>query len=514
LILEASVRARETLRKRFDERLSRAPIGTAVEINDAGLVFGASTVLARMTRDVEGASVLALDEDRARMIALLAAAYGRTVSPDVFRHIEGASEQWRRGDKALANIRLAFARLPRLETRADAFRLFHAEDLLERGVSPRALMLAFGFDPAVADLAKYDPNQPRVPAGNGRQSGEWGDGGGAPRSAEPAHRRPDSVTITSVPVVGESNSREAFVGAAGARAGTSSFLADIAPETLEALGAFALRFSIPTAVLGALIIPSPNDGVTAQGSLPDHPDVSYRLDRPEGMLVLSAKAGDGSDVTLRARNRNGVFVDIATGTRIGRDLQGDLFLSWDAVQDAIQARKDANPQAAAGTQSDQKSDEPQLCPAPVKDIPHGASDRANDYEDDVHARVNPLAPIPSGFAVMFMNPVTGKPVYFDDCFRYSGDLVDDDMKKGDGVDAKGPGYAWRLAGEHAEDVMQSLIKQARRQLQVTDALGLGLKWYFAEEDAADAVRKRFAEEGLGEIVVGYMPPSRRRRRRE
>ncbi|MGO9132691.1 MAG: hypothetical protein ACLP8A_01405 [Methylovirgula sp.] len=311
------MRATETLKKRFDERVSHRAISYAIEINDAGLVFGAGTVLARMTQDPRDAPRLDLNTDRQRVVALLAVAYGRPVSPDVFRHIEGASEQWRRGDRALADIRLAFARLPRLDDRADAFRLFRAEDLLERGVSPWALMLAFGFDPAVANLAKYDPNQPRVPAGNGRQSGEWGDGGGAASPAEPAHTRPASVTITPVATGSDSKGSEAFVGAAAARAGVGSFLAEIAPETLEALATFASRFTIPTAVLGALIIPSPNEGVIAQGTLPDHPDVSYRFDRPEGMLTLSAKAGDGSDVTIRAQNRNGIFVDIATGTRIG-----------------------------------------------------------------------------------------------------------------------------------------------------------------------------------------------------
>ncbi|QXX74164.1 hypothetical protein MHY1_00972 [Methylovirgula sp. HY1] len=209
------MRASEGLGKRFIERLQRGAISTAIEVNDAGLVFGAGTVLARMTRNKGGESVLDLNTDRQRIFALLAVAYGRVASPDAFRHIEGASEQWRRGDRALANIRLAFARLPRLEDRASVTRLFHAEDLLERGVSPRALMLVFGFDSVTADLAKYDPNQPRV----------------------------------------------------------------------EALATFASRFTLPTAVLGALIIPSPNDGVTAQGTLPDHPDVNYRLDRPEGMLA-------------------------------------------------------------------------------------------------------------------------------------------------------------------------------------------------------------------------------------
>lgn len=241
--------------------------------------------------------------------------------------------------------------------------------------------------------------------------------------------------------------------------------------------------------------------------------MSYRLDRPEGMLTLSAKAGDGSDIAIRAQNRNGVFVDVATGTRIGRDLQGDLLLGWDAVQDAIRARQAKDPQAAVDTQSRHKSDGPQLCPAPVPDIPHGAKDRARDYEDDVHARVNPIAPIPRGFAVMIMSPVTGKPVHFDDCFRYAGDLVDGDMQRGDMADAKGPRYEALLSagGKLAESVMRKLETQAKNQLEVTRALGLGLKWYFAEKDAADYVRRWFEEEGFGEIVIAYMPPRRRRR---
>jgi hypothetical protein len=38
-------------------------------------------------------------------------------------------------------------------------------------------MKAQGFDPAPLALLKYNPNQPRVPAGSGRASGEWTSGG-------------------------------------------------------------------------------------------------------------------------------------------------------------------------------------------------------------------------------------------------------------------------------------------------------------------------------------------------
>jgi hypothetical protein len=100
------------------------------------------------------------------------------MSVDLPRHLGEAFAHWRRGDKALANIRVAFARIPRLDDRAGAYRLFLAEKLLDAGMSPGALMKGLGFDAPRRGLVKYNPNQPRVPAGNGINSGRWGSGGG------------------------------------------------------------------------------------------------------------------------------------------------------------------------------------------------------------------------------------------------------------------------------------------------------------------------------------------------
>jgi hypothetical protein len=50
-------------------------------------------------------------------------------------------------------------------------RLFAADELLESGVTPQALLKAQGFDPAPLSLLKYNRDPPRVPAGNGRESG-------------------------------------------------------------------------------------------------------------------------------------------------------------------------------------------------------------------------------------------------------------------------------------------------------------------------------------------------------
>jgi hypothetical protein len=48
--------------------------------------------------------------------------------------------------------------------------------LIGSGVAPAALMKAQGFDPA---LLKFNSEQPRVPAGSGRESGRWTSNGAA-----------------------------------------------------------------------------------------------------------------------------------------------------------------------------------------------------------------------------------------------------------------------------------------------------------------------------------------------
>jgi hypothetical protein len=173
------MRQGDTLEQQFEKRFRSRQISCAPEINDAGLVFGAGTILAPMSRDPYGSPILSLEKDGDRILALLSAAYNQPVPRDLLRHVEGASSCWRRGEKALANIRLAFASLPPLDDRVDVYRLFLAEELLDDGMSPRALMKALGFDGPSGDLAKSDPNRPRAPAESGATDGRWPSG---PRS--------------------------------------------------------------------------------------------------------------------------------------------------------------------------------------------------------------------------------------------------------------------------------------------------------------------------------------------
>lgn len=480
------MRSGDILRKRFDERLWHGPINYAVEINDAGLVFGAGTVLARMTQGRCGAPVLALDEDRQRIFTLLAAAYGRAVSHDVFRHIEGASEQWRRGDKALANIRLAFARLPRLNDKTDAYRLFLAEDLLDKGMSPSALMKALGFDGAASDLTKYDPNQPRVPAGSGRQSGEWTSGSSG--SPETAHATPASVTITSViAAVGAASEPGTFAEGLFTAAPGSEFLAGIA--TLGSIVGTA-------AVLGGIFVPSPNS-VTSEGAVPGDPDLRYSLDNDEGVLRFLHQTDAGEEVAAVARlGRDGIFFEVETGIPIARDIGGSLV--FDAASLATEpedTRTQANVGAGASTEADTNG--PQLCPDPGPDAPHGASAQAIAYQAYISFLNNPDRPLPPGLAVSLIDPTTGKRVVYDDCRESDGTMIE----------AKGPGYARLLQYSYFyDDILPARwITQAERQAAASG--WRDVDWFFAEPEAADRAREIFSDyEQVQNIDVIFVAP--------
>jgi hypothetical protein len=149
----------------------------------AGLVLGRSTLLAEFGKEGLAARGLAFDGKEARLLSLLTAAFAAPVAPNIVEKIRRAGEFWRAGDKALAQIHLASSLgLPKVEE-TDAYRLFLAETALEKGVSPSELMKALGFPRAARDIEKYWEDQPRVPAGSGRESGQCTSGGegGAPR---------------------------------------------------------------------------------------------------------------------------------------------------------------------------------------------------------------------------------------------------------------------------------------------------------------------------------------------
>jgi hypothetical protein len=125
---------------------------------------------------------------------LLAAAYGRPIEHRVLGNIRRASQYWRDEQQHLAAIELALTGLPPLADEPEAsYRLYLADRLIDSGVAPREVAKALGVGLALPDTARagFNPNQPRVPAGN-PDGGQWDNGNGV-TAAPTAERNPPAA---------------------------------------------------------------------------------------------------------------------------------------------------------------------------------------------------------------------------------------------------------------------------------------------------------------------------------
>lgn len=276
------------------------PISTVLRIASGGLVLGAGTVLVpaegpRQLRTTKGCE--------ARVLALLSAAYGRAVEPTVLGNIDRAAKAWNAGDDCLAYIHLAHARLGELQYPHDAAqRLEIVDAFLKAGGSPRTVFKGLKLDPQYVDALEkqYNPEEPRVPPGSGKPSGEWTSGG---QAAKP-------------PV-------SAFAPRVGAPA-AASWLSRLAPSAALSLGRFALNIITgaggAVATFGLLFIPSPNN-IHVEGEVEGVPGLRYSWNRDEALLHFTYEGPDGQQRTLTAQLDQDVFRD-RQGRIVGRLLPG------------------------------------------------------------------------------------------------------------------------------------------------------------------------------------------------
>lgn len=179
-----------------------APVPT---ITGEGLVLG-TTLLAPIGTDAAGISALMIDGAEARILALLSAAYGKFVGVRVLDNIRRAARYWRDGEAHLAAIELALSGLPPLpDPDQGSRRLDLADRLLAAGLSPCEVLDAAGLDPGSLDKfqRRYNPDQPRVPAGN-PDGGQWtgNDEHVAPHndhSARPSQAPPKYTDVLELP---------------------------------------------------------------------------------------------------------------------------------------------------------------------------------------------------------------------------------------------------------------------------------------------------------------------------
>jgi hypothetical protein len=352
----------EQLREAWQTQARNVPIQSVLHFTPEGLVFGAATVVV----PADGRRRLQkLKGQETRVLALLSAAYNKTVSPTVLGNIERAAKSWREGDDCLAYMHLAHAGLSEPQDPYESARcLFIADALLRTGTSPWAILKALKCDAAYIDaVEKYDSSEPRVAAGSGRISGQW-------------------TRVLSV-------------------------LAELTGLQAESLGAFAarllLRASAAATVFRILFIPSPNN-IRVEGEVPGMPGLRYSWNRDETQLHLTYSGPDGEQSTFTAELEDDVFRD-KSGRVIGRVLiDGNVAIDLNAI-----------PSIPAN------DDEPRLCPLPGLDKP---SEKGWDYGDYIKSIVNPVDTTPRYWGFQLLNPASGKMVHFDDCQQATGMMVE------------------------------------------------------------------------------------------
>ncbi len=165
-----------------EARDHRTPLHLAMTFEGDALVLGVGTRLGLANRGLLLRNQRSEAFDEARVAALLAAAYGRAIGPSELAYIRGALEKQSEGQTPLALVYLALADLPKLQPPAEAaWRLAAADELMKGGMARGEILGALGIGKTAGEefVRAYNPDQPRVPAGNGRESGQWTSGDNA-----------------------------------------------------------------------------------------------------------------------------------------------------------------------------------------------------------------------------------------------------------------------------------------------------------------------------------------------
>jgi hypothetical protein len=457
----------EQLRNAWHARKRLIPISPVLNLTPEGLVLGAGTVLV----PADGPRQLqSLRGREARVLALLSAAYDKAIAPSVLGNIERAAKAWREGDDCLAYIHLAHSGLRELQDSYEAARrLFVVDGFMKAGTSPRDVFEALHFGGAYIDAVEkfFNLDEPRVPAGSGRTSGEWTDSEGT-GGEEAAREKPDGDETRGPSLLGR------------APLPLASFLGELNAAQAAELGTYALRVlssvGVATAVFGLLFIPSPNS-IRVEGEVPEIPGLRYSWNRDETLLHLAYDGPDGSRQTFTAQLQEDVFRD-QRGQVVGRVLPGGN-IAIDPAAVFPEAVNDNNPK---------------LCPDPGPDKP---GETGRNYADYVKEIVNPGNPTPRYWGYQLSNPYDfGNLVFYDDCQHSTGTMVE----------AKGPGYAEMLEYEILKNSLtQEWLAESGRQVDASH--GRPIRWYFADLKAALFAQEIFRTAGKGRenIAIVWLP---------
>jgi len=361
----------------------------------------------------------------------------------------------------MAAMCLALAKLPKLgDPLDDARRLFVADGLISDGIDVRDIWTALEFDPTPLDeLGKYNTNEPRVPSGSGKPSGEWTNGGSPASSA---------AAIAGIAT------RVAVETAEAAEARAPQILARL-PGVAADIALLGLRLNLPLSALIETLRSTPTGGAKLVGSVVGFPSLQYSRHQDETALNV-VSASDGS----------AIFTLYPTRVR-GQYATPDGVIVASMENDELALRAGAN----ATSRAKDDTDEPQLCPEPPvpdkKGMPGASGDRARGYVAFMKPLINPPPgePTPLGMGYGLRNPVTGNLIVFDDCQKSSGILID----------YKGLAYAGMFQSSIVRaSITKKLSDEATNQVRASG--GRTIVWYFAELPAMEYVQETFRRNPL------------------
>ncbi|HUO93703.1 MAG TPA: hypothetical protein VMU22_12310 [Rhizomicrobium sp.] len=325
----------EQLKKQWNDGARFRGIQASLCLEGNGLTLGAGTVVAKRNRD----GSLALEDEEARILTLLSVAYEGPVDPSVLKTIRRASAIARDGDECVAAMHIALAKLPKISDPIEAARrLFIADGLIGAGVTPCDIWELLEFDPSVLrSLSKYDQDEPRVPAGSGKPSGEWTSGGGGGTAAA------DVSAATAQDALAASAARAAEVADQDVETQVPRILSRL-PGIALRLARIAARLNLPLSALIETLRASPTGGEHLAGSIRGFPGLQYSRHQDESGLNIVTRSGDQTVLTLYPRGK-GRFANAEEG--VIAEMEGDELVL----------------QAMPGPAS-QPTKEPDLCPEP------------------------------------------------------------------------------------------------------------------------------------------------------
>ena len=451
----------ERLRKSWLDSGRFLGIHKRPSLEKRGLVFGAQTLLAKRNRD----GALDIDGEEAKLLTLLAVAYGRPVDLSVLNSFSAASKHTRAGDECMAAMSVALARLPQLLDPDDAARrLFIAEGLVAAGVRPQDIWKALEFELSDELEKLYNQNEARNPKGDGDISGRWASGSGNSSGVE----EPLSTDARAVEAE-RAAANAATTGASAAEAEASEVGAKNAAEAAARRLAFwkaaqklvgLATYGVPGLDVAEALWNMMGDAMPSptKGKIPGRPDLRYVWDEDQNQLSIFQN-GDPFPVLQTKPSAGGVVRD-QRGRKIARLFGKGIQFDPEIMADAWTSPEDKRRRLLG-------------CPIERPDRPGSGNNPLNVGYEDFIKKQNNDPPTKSGYGYYLTNPFDGRPVVVDDCIKSQNKL--DEIKRGYSDILKTPkGRIWMAV---------DWGYQATRQYEFSD--GRKMEWDFSDKPAAD-----------------------------